>query len=408
MVWLKPSVQGACPSGRGGCASAVVGDMCLFIGGADRSPRAFDDVWVLKLTATTEGWVGGGQPTHPDHAIAGRWVKKTTTVRGGSRLPERTGATATAVGRKVYVFGGQEPTRGVAFNDVVVLDCTTWEWSRLEVSGPSPPPRHSHVACSALGGRLLVVYGGAGGDGEGPLGDVHVLDLREGAERWTRPRVTGQAPEPREMAAACMLPTSSWEDLSRGGGGGGGDDDDVETSSDGDREMLVVGGRGRGGVLCGAMVLDTREMSWTRRGSLTSGPLCAHTVVPWIVGGSTAAKPAALVFGGFTGAALCPPEPLTVEGSTLTTLTHPAERAKGASEETFVPAPRFAHAAVPLPANVLRGLRGARAGMLVFAGVSPAFDLDDLAVWVDVDPAAAVSPDSGPGGPAAVPAADLD
>ena len=111
MVWVKPSVQGgSSPSGRGGCASAVVGDMCLFIGGADRSPRGYNDVWILKLGAAldgADGSRGGGNS---------RWVKKTTTVKGGARLPERTGATATAVGRKVYVFGGQEPTRGVCFN----------------------------------------------------------------------------------------------------------------------------------------------------------------------------------------------------------------------------------------------------------------------------------------------------
>jgi hypothetical protein len=62
MVWVKPSVQGACPAGRGGCAASVVGDMCLFIGGADRSPRAFSDVWVLKLN--TEG--GGWATLHPN------------------------------------------------------------------------------------------------------------------------------------------------------------------------------------------------------------------------------------------------------------------------------------------------------------------------------------------------------
>jgi N-acetylneuraminic acid mutarotase len=112
MVWVKPFVQGASPAGRGGCAAAVVGDMCLFIGGADRSPCAFSDVWVLKLGGRESG--------------SSRWIRKTTTVRGGARLPERAGATATAVGRKVYVFGGQEPTRGVCFNDVVVLDCNTW------------------------------------------------------------------------------------------------------------------------------------------------------------------------------------------------------------------------------------------------------------------------------------------
>ena len=228
-------MQGTCPLGRGGCASAVVGDMCLFIGGADRSPRAFNDVWVLKLGGGSEGGGGGG---------SARWIKKTTSVRDGSKLPERMGATATAVGRKVYVFGGQEPTRGVCFNDVVVLDCDSWQWSRLEVRGASPPPRNSHTTVVTNGGRLLVVYGGASSEG-GALGDVYVLDLMEGAERWTRPTVGGQAPEPREMHSACMLPVvgvtavaAAAAAAARAGAGAG--------AGWGDYEMMVVGGRGRG------------------------------------------------------------------------------------------------------------------------------------------------------------------
>ena len=71
MVWVSPALTGASPPGRGGCAAAVVGDMCLFIGGADRSPRAFDDLWILRLS--------------PDGT--GRWVRKSTTTRGGARLP---------------------------------------------------------------------------------------------------------------------------------------------------------------------------------------------------------------------------------------------------------------------------------------------------------------------------------
>ena len=126
--------------------------MCLFIGGTDRSPRAFDEVWILKMAPESTDGVSSSD---------WRWIRKSTTVRGGGTLPARTGATATAVGRKVYVFGGQEPSRGTCFNDVVVLDCDSWEWSRLEISGPSPPPRNSHVACVVNGGRLLVVYGGS-------------------------------------------------------------------------------------------------------------------------------------------------------------------------------------------------------------------------------------------------------
>jgi hypothetical protein len=323
-------------------------------------------------------------------------VQKTTTVRGGARLPERTGATATAVGRKVYVFGGQDPTRGVCFNDVVVLDCNSWEWSRLEVTGASPPPRSSHSACVVNGGRLLVVYGGAGEE-DGPLGDVHVLDLREGAERWTRPRVGGQSPEPREMHAACMIPAAGLAlgcpPARDGNSGGGGDGGEGEKWS-GDHEMMVVGGRGRGGVLRDVVVLDTRAMAWVRRGD-AGRAICAHTAVPWVItrGAGATGTGAALVFGGFTGAALHGNELVTVEGSTLTTgvlgsgtcVTEVEAGGGWAGLGAVAPEPRFAHAAVALPPS----MHMPRGAMLVFAGVTPAFDLNDLAMWVNEDPAAA-------------------
>jgi hypothetical protein len=101
---------------------------------------------------------------------------------------------------------------------------------------------------------------------------VHVLDLQEGAERWMRPTVSGQSPEPREMHAACMLPRAgaSAAASSSGGGGGGGDSQTQPAAANGDEaaaaaagdwggdhEMIVVGGRGRGGVLSDVVGLCT-------------------------------------------------------------------------------------------------------------------------------------------------------
>ena len=370
MVWVSPALTGASPPGRGGCAAAVVGDMCLFIGGADRSPRAFDDLWILRLS--------------PDGT--GRWVRKSTTTRGGARLPPRSGASATAVGRKVYVFGGQCPERGTCFNDVVVLDCESWEWSRLPVSGASPPPRNAHVACAAENGRLLVIHGGSSPE-EGPMGDVHVLDLEEGAERWVRPTVRGQAPEPREMHAAAAVAAPGANASSQG-------------------ELLILGGRGRSGVLSDVAVLNLDDMAWTRRGHLGRA-VCAHTAVPWRVetAGEDAAANAALVFGGFDGAALRPNELFAVEASTLATITlHPGdglrpERGVGkqtgevpGSDRGRAPEGRFAHACVALPRTAT-----APATAVIFAGVTPGADLADARAWSEERD-----------GPAPAPASDLD
>ena len=186
--------------------------------------------------------------------------------------------------------------------------------------GPEPAPRNSHVACVVNGGRLLVVYGGSSPE-VGPMSDVYLLDLEEGAERWIRPKVTGQAPEPREMHAACVLPNTP------------GDGD-----WNGDREIIVVGGRGGASMLSDAVVLDAQRLEWVRRGDVGAA-VCAHTAVPWRLGRSGAA----LLFGGFGGAALRGNDTVTVDGTTLKTIT------KGVSSEdmAFAPEPNSRTRRVP-------------------------------------------------------------
>lgn len=45
----------------------------------------------------------------------------------------------------MYLFGGQDPATGLAFNDLMVLDPDNWEWSAVELQS-RPPARHSHAA----------------------------------------------------------------------------------------------------------------------------------------------------------------------------------------------------------------------------------------------------------------------
>jgi len=42
-------VEGLVPSARGGASMTVVSDKVLAFGGANRSPTAFDDLWMLEL-----------------------------------------------------------------------------------------------------------------------------------------------------------------------------------------------------------------------------------------------------------------------------------------------------------------------------------------------------------------------
>ena len=41
---------------------------------------------------------------------------------GGAALPPRSAAAAVAIGKLIYVFGGQDLESGIAFNDIITLD----------------------------------------------------------------------------------------------------------------------------------------------------------------------------------------------------------------------------------------------------------------------------------------------
>jgi hypothetical protein len=81
----------------------------------------------------------------------------------------------TAIGDKVYVFGGLDHnSRPTDFS--AVLDTATGKWRRLP---PLPTPRYAHTV-TLHDGRIYVI----GGEGaKGAVGEVDVFDPR--TERWT-------------------------------------------------------------------------------------------------------------------------------------------------------------------------------------------------------------------------------
>jgi N-acetylneuraminic acid mutarotase len=81
--------------------------------------------------------------------------------------------TATAVGKKLVVFGGGDGPK--YYNDVYVLDTTNFRWSKPRVAGTPPSKRRAHTACLYKNG--IYVFGG--GDGVRALNDVWRLDVSD-------------------------------------------------------------------------------------------------------------------------------------------------------------------------------------------------------------------------------------
>lgn len=195
----------------------------------------------------------------------------------------RTGAGVVAMDEWVYMFGGQEPSTGLCFNDVLKFNIKTRNWETVCPASGKPPPRHAHTV-GKVGQHSFLVFGGASQNHEyGPadvgwyrtalwiaiahlvvfqtlqeqhvcrvLADVWVFNTM--ASEWKRLVPGGVCPSAREMAAGVMI--------SR-------------------HEFVVTGGRGHGGVLLDDAVLLNLDSdpSWKPVMRHESLRRCAHTAV---------------------------------------------------------------------------------------------------------------------------------
>ncbi|PRW57469.1 galactose oxidase [Chlorella sorokiniana] len=393
------------PAGRGGAAcTALDGRRILCFGGADREPRAFDDLWLLELGADGQG----------------HWTRVSPVLKLSRKrkLLPRSGASITYVPGpgggpgKVYVFGGQEPASGAIFDDLLCLDTSSWELTDVtleqqvqpqQTAQPPPPQppqrppgRHSHVA-GLYEGRGLIIFGGAGL--RGPLADVWAfqpssdgaVDGSGTSGSWrclSGGLAEDQGPERREMAAGCMISEAG---------------------------LLVHGGRGAdGGLLSDILIFDGRAGRWVLSQD-TGVPRCAHTACNAAVQQHAAQQQPAT--SGGQGAAAAGPQPADSSGSTkagggggaapgagnvllfggfdgegvagdLLQLTFRREQ-RGAGSRSLraelrpvkaaaegAPQPRFAHAAAVLPST-----DGTSAEVVLFGGVNAEEDLSDVHIY---------------------------
>mmetsp|Transcript_19607 Transcript_19607/g.54628 ORF Transcript_19607/g.54628 Transcript_19607/m.54628 type:complete len:351 (-) Transcript_19607:613-1665(-) len=347
MPWIIPPMPNGslAPSGRGGHCMSSVGSRLIVFGGSDRVPLSYDDLWVLD--------------TAEEHM---QWTRISPLSAPGCQILPRSGATLTAIGDLLYLYGGQEPLTEFRFGDIKVLDTRTWTWSNVEVQGQVPPPRHSHAA-GVLAGQCLLVYGGSGYSDT--LSDVWVFNAQQ--RSWRQALVTGTSPPGREMHSATMV---------------------------GPTTMLVFGGRaGDGRVLSDAALLEAADMRWSLI-EPTPFSRCAHTgvAVPSSTAPSTSSSiqgeqqqqgPASsmdvLIYGGFSGDAV-EGDVIKIDGKTLDVellQRSPREADKIAGT---VPPARFAHGAAPVQYRSPQGHQSL--AMAIFGGVTPAEDMQDVAFWV--------------------------
>ncbi|EFJ15144.1 hypothetical protein SELMODRAFT_42940, partial [Selaginella moellendorffii] len=172
-TWSKPVMKGTHPSPRDSHSSTAVGSKLYVFGGTDGT-SPLDDLFVLDTATNTWG--------KPD-------------VFGDVPAP-REGHSASLIGDNLFVFGGcgksSDPSEEEYYNDLHVLNTSTFVWKKISTTGVSPIPRDSHT-CSSYK-NCFVVMGGEDG-GNAYLNDVHILDTETMA--WREVKTTGAELMPR-------------------------------------------------------------------------------------------------------------------------------------------------------------------------------------------------------------------
>ncbi|XP_022999565.1 acyl-CoA-binding domain-containing protein 5-like [Cucurbita maxima] len=179
MLWTNMVTTGHSPGPRDSHGAVIVGSQMIVFGGTNGSKKV-NDLHILDLG--TKEW------TQPE-------------CKGNPPAP-RESHTATLIGNdKLVIFGGSGEGESNYLNDLHILNLKTMVWMNTEVRGDVPIPRDSHSA-TAVGHKLLV-YGGDCGDRY--QGGVDMLDMR--SLTWSRLCVQGSSPGVRAGHAAVNIAT---------------------------------------------------------------------------------------------------------------------------------------------------------------------------------------------------------
>jgi len=198
--WSVPKVCGCVPAARDGHSSCIFGDAMYIFGGYEEAAEPFrPDVYKLDLNLFE--WTllkcKGEPPLYRDFH------------------------TATAIGDKMFIFGGRSDKTANGNNDhhhfnhfpgliagheyysdkLVYLDIPSLRWETPVISSPKPKGRRSHSSI-AVDGNLLI-FGGYNGHKREHMNDLWLLDTS--IWTWSQIKPSGIGPDPRRRQALCQV-----------------------------------------------------------------------------------------------------------------------------------------------------------------------------------------------------------
>jgi len=183
-TWSIPScaVAGVFPRNRYSSTCVCLGQRIIIFGGFSPEGYWLNDLHVLDTQSEDQRY------TH-------MWYQPETS--GNPPCP-RAAHSCTVVGRKLFIFGGNDGAN--LFDDLYILDTETFHWTRVNSRGVPPAARSGHSALFVK--DKIVVFGGGGAGGK-PMADVHYLDTRKVS--WSQPVLMGTGPSPRAGHTAVVL-----------------------------------------------------------------------------------------------------------------------------------------------------------------------------------------------------------
>lgn len=125
-----------------------------------------------------------------------------SVLQASGDVPRTRGSHAACiVGDRVYVLGGEGPTRRLQAG-IAVLDLQSNTWSQVEIEGDNPGPAPcSALVATAYQDRYIVTFGGgAVGHCNNTLSYFDTV-----TNTWHEPVVTGALPAPRAGCCAALL-----------------------------------------------------------------------------------------------------------------------------------------------------------------------------------------------------------
>jgi len=216
---------GAAPSKRFKHTCTVVGKHLIFIGGQETDTKRFNDIVYYDTESKTftqpairgdkvpnfsrhsaslignrifvfGGFDGHGTNFHLSifDPYARMWTNVTQSSLRGTPPVSRTNHASAAIGKNMYIFGGNNNNEAGMYQvlgDLSVLDTETMTWSRPETTGDIPTARSGHTL-TAMGKKLYLFGGGVWNEAEGwvhKYTDLYVLDTV--TMRWSKPSCTG-------------------------------------------------------------------------------------------------------------------------------------------------------------------------------------------------------------------------